>query len=197
VQNKHELDARTQAELEAARKDREEARREAEKAKRDAEAKVQDAEARLRSEFENLRAERDLAKRDLDESPAAAQLELEKDRVAQFKVELDELRADLERTRSERETLREELALQQKIAAGETPKREPPVQQPSRAEREQQMTVPIPDRAPANEVTAPITAAEPKPQRTRQREGTAYSVTHVEEEQVFVRKGGGGGRGNR
>jgi hypothetical protein len=58
------------------------------------------------------------------------------------------------------------------------------------------MTVPIPDRPPANEVAAPAPSTEKQP-RTRQREGTAYSVTHVEEEQVFVRKGGGGGRGNR
>lgn len=194
TQNKHELDARTQAELEAARKDRNEAQRAVDQAKRD-------AEARVASELESLRKERDEAKRELTEGQASSSLvEQEKDRVAQLKVELDEARAELERTRSERETLREELASQQKIAAGHEPSKRDqtrPAQQPTREQREQQMTVPIPDRAPAND-RAPAEAEAAAPERGRKkREGTAYSVTEVEEEQVFARKGGGGGRGNR
>jgi chromosome segregation ATPase len=190
TQNKHELDARTQAELEAARKDRDEARRELAQAKRE-------AESRVANELETLREERDVAKRELENrGDTLALVEQEKDRVAQLKVELDELRSELERTRSERETLREELAHQQRMAAGQsTGKQEPMRGPPSRVDREQQMTVPIPDRAPANEVVAEPAAPAG---RGRKREGTSYSVNQVDEEQVFVRKGGGGGgRGNR
>jgi len=130
-------------------------------------------------------------------------LELERDRIAKLRVELDEAREELERTRSERETVREELVDQQRMALGDTPTKSDPRSEAERrrVEREQQMTVPIPDRGPANEVAAEQPAAPAPPQAAtpgrRAREGSSYSVSHVEEEQVFVRKGGGGGRGTR
>ncbi len=191
---KHELDARTQAELEAARKDRDEARRELNQFKRE-------LEQRTGGELASLRKERDELRRELDENSGIhlAMLELERDRVAKLRVELDEAKADLERTRSERETMREELAHQQRMALGGTPVKSDPRTEAERrrVEREQQMTVPIPDRAPANEV-ATEQPVPPAPQQGAApgRRGS-YSVSQVEEEQVFVRKGGGGGRGTR
>jgi chromosome segregation ATPase len=186
-QNKHQLDARTQAELEAARKDRDEARRDQAQTKRE-------LEARYASELENARRERDEARRELEDhgSTRMAMLDLEKDRAARLKSENEALREELDRTRDERETMREELAQQQKTAAGNPPAKIGSMRPGPPKQIDRDMTVPIPDRAPANEITEPAPAAP-----RRGREGTAYSVTHVEEEQVFVRKGGGGGRGTR
>jgi chromosome segregation ATPase len=187
-QNKHELDARTQAELEAARKDRDEARRDLAQAKRE-------LETRYASDLETARRERDEARRELEDHGSArmAMLGLEKERAAKLKAENEALREELDRTRDERETMREELAQQQKAAAGNPPAKIGSIRPgaPTRIERD--MTVPLPDRTPANQITEPMPAP---PQRAR--EGTSYSVTEVEEEQVFVRKGGGGGgRGTR
>jgi chromosome segregation ATPase len=207
------------------------ARRERDEAKQALEAKFKDELAGLRAESDQtraqrdqLQAERDQLRAEIDEQASTrwALLDLEKQRSAKLKLDLDQLRAELEPVRADRERLKDEVAvlgadreqLQGELeqlrlerdqlaaeivamdsapAAAVDGRAVPPDPRPSARDYE---TVPIPiaDKPAANQASGD--RAKP-PARSRQ--NTSYSYSEVAEEQVFVpslrspTKGGGRG----
>jgi hypothetical protein len=193
--------------------------------RRELDVQVRSAEAAASSAAAELTNERDQLRRELEEQSHTrwAMLDLEKQRSAKLKHELDHGRSELETFRAQREHMASELdrvigdlddlrderdQLQAQLSAAQNALTAP-VDRRSRAPRfdppsgrvRDDATMPIlplPEAAPANQ-----TEPEPSKPAPRQRESTAYSYSEVAEEQVYipvrspVKGGGTGGRGGR
>jgi chromosome segregation ATPase len=183
-------------------------------ARRERDETTRALESKLSAELSAAQAERDSVRRELEEltSTRWAMLDIEKQRSAKLKAELEAKSAELEPLRADRER----IAVQLRHVSTERDRVAADLQQLSgeRSRLEQELNVarslPPPARArpevdPRDKQTVPIVPDMPAanaPSRPPPRQGTSYSYSEVAEEQVFVparppAKGGSGGRGSR
>ena len=184
-------------------------------ARRERDETTRALESKLSAELAAAQAERDGVRRELEEltSTRLAMLDMEKQRSAKLKAELETKNAELEPLRSDRER----IAVQLRHVSNERDRIAAELQQlsgeRSRLEQELQVARSIPpaprarpDVDPRDQQTVPILpdmpAANAPSRPPPPRQGTAYSYSEVAEEQVFVparppAKGGSGGRGSR
>jgi chromosome segregation ATPase len=183
-------------------------------ARRERDETTRALESKLSAELSAAQAERDSVRRELEEQTSTrwAMLDIEKQRSAKLKAELDAKNVELEPLRADRDR----IAVQLRHVSAERDRIAAELQQlsgeRSRLEQELQVarSLPPPARAradvdPRDKQTVPILPDMPAanaPSRPPPRQGTAYSYSEVAEEQVFVparppAKGGSGGRGSR
>jgi hypothetical protein len=190
-------------------------------ARRERDETTRALEARLVAELSTAQAERDQVTHELEEQTTTrwAMLDIEKQRSAKLKLELEQKNGELEPLRADRERIavqlrqvsseRDRIAAELQQLSAERARLEHELQLarnalPSARPRSNsvdprdQQTIPIlPDMPAANVPQVSSTSYPPA-----RREGTAYSYSEVAEEQVFVparppAKGGSGGRGSR